>query len=66
MPKMCELQTSAKGDPVYVNPMTVRYVRPGSPGNAVIHFDGEKSMVVAMDVADVIRALDAALNVDEA
>jgi hypothetical protein len=67
MPKMCALTAqTAKGETVYVNPATVRYVRPGSPGNSTLHFANDQSISVAMDVREVIQALDIAMNVDHA
>lgn len=61
MPKMCELSESG-GKPVYVNPTTVRYVRPGSGTTTVIHFAPDQSTVVAMPIDEVIAALDIAMR----
>jgi hypothetical protein len=67
MPKMCALlSTGPRNEMVCVNPSNVRYVRPGSPGSTAIHFANDQSISVAMDVQDVIRALDVAMNVDHA
>ena len=65
MPKMCELVAlGSKGDPVYVNPLSVRFVRPGSQGNSNIYFDDDQSISVAMPVDQVIQALDRAMNAE--
>jgi hypothetical protein len=62
MPTMCHLIATSKGEPIYVNPLNVYYVRPHSPGNSVIHFGNDQSIGVAMDVQGVIHALDVAMN----
>jgi hypothetical protein len=62
MPKMCGLVTGSKGDVIYVNPMLVRLLRPGSPGNTLIVFDDNHSTVVALPTDQVRAALDRALN----
>jgi hypothetical protein len=67
MPKMCELLAPGpRAESVYVNPITVRYVRPGSPGTSLIHFDNNQSLGVAMPVQELIRLLDIAMNIDHA
>jgi len=63
MPRMCALIAhGAKGDPVYVNPMTVRYVRPGATGNSLITFDDNQTLGVAVPIDQVIAALDNAMK----
>jgi hypothetical protein len=63
MPKMCALPSrEPTTELVYVNPSNVRYVRPESPGNSVIHFANDQSISIAMDIQDVIRLLDDAMN----
>lgn len=65
MPKMCALVApGAKGDPVYVNPSTVRYVRPGTTGTVVIYFGDDQSVSVAMPINQVIEALSAGRPTD--
>lgn len=66
MPKMCALVAPGnKADPVYVNPATVRYIRPGSLGNTTIHFANDQSISVAMPIDEVIQALDVSMNADQ-
>jgi len=63
MPKMCRLAApGAIAQPVFVNPLTVRYVRPGSPGNTLIAFADDQSIGVAMPIDQVIELLDTAMN----
>lgn len=61
MPKMCELTVSGpRADSVFVNPMNVRFVRPGTSGCS-IHFADNQSISIAMPVSEVIRLLDYAM-----
>jgi hypothetical protein len=63
MPLMCELRTPGqKGDPVFVNPLNVLYVRAGAPGTTSIYFDNDQTINVALPVQAVIEALDGAMN----
>ena len=66
MPKMCALVGPGMSPvPIYVNPLTVRYVRPVAGGvSATIHFADDQSISVSMPVDQVIHALDIAMNAD--
>jgi hypothetical protein len=76
MSKMCALvgavarpesvyaKTAVKSESVYVNPTAVRYVRPGSNGHSLVYFANDQSITVAMNVEEVVCALDVAMNVD--
>jgi hypothetical protein len=67
MPKMCQLMSPVgKNEPVFVNPLAVWYVRPGTVGHSVIHFAEDQWIGAAQDVNEVIRLLDVAMNVDHA
>lgn len=63
MPKLCALPIpGSKGDVIFVNPNLVRFIRAGSPGNALLVFDNEHSMPVALPVETVRAQLDKAMN----
>jgi hypothetical protein len=64
MAKMCGLKApGSQSQPVYVNPRTVRYVRPGKTAEStVIHFEQDQSISIAMPIALVVRELDIAMN----
>jgi hypothetical protein len=63
VPKMCRLFAPGhKADPIYVNPMTVRYVRPASAVQSVIYFEDDESISVPVPLEEVIAALDKAMN----
>ena len=61
MPKMCVFHVPGGDAPVYVNPTVVRVLRPG-PGYTNISFDKEHSVSVDLQVDEVARMLDAAMN----
>lgn len=61
MPKMCELRWNVKGETIFVNPTNVLYVRAGSPGNSIVSFENKETLVVEMDLAQTIHALDRAM-----
>jgi hypothetical protein len=67
MPRMCGLVAAGpKADTVYVNPTTVRYVRPGSLANATtIHFANDQSISVAIAIEEVIQALNVSMNANQ-
>jgi hypothetical protein len=70
MPRMCRLVAVGppEDDPVYVNPTTVRCVRPGSLVDAtIIHFANDQSISVAIAIAieEVIQALNVSMNADQ-
>jgi hypothetical protein len=50
------------GDPVYVNPTNVLYVRPGSPDNATLYFGDDRTLTVGLPIGAVVAALDKAMS----
>jgi hypothetical protein len=62
MPKLCEMPAPQSGAPVYINPLTVSYIRPGSGNTCVISFADNHSVGVGITADEARRRLDVALN----
>jgi len=62
MPKLCELPAPQSGVPLYVNPLTVSYIRPGNATTCVINFADNHSVGVGVSADEAKRRLDVALN----
>jgi hypothetical protein len=62
MPKLAEFPQPNTHESVLVNPTTVRFIRPGSPGHTAIYFDKDHSVLVVMPVDQVRQILDYAMN----
>lgn len=63
MPRMCELPSPGQSaTPVYVNPLAVSYIRPGTHNTCIIHFADNHSVGVAVAAEEAKRRLDVALN----
>ena len=62
MPKLAEFPQPNIHEPVLVNPISVRFIRPGSPGHTLIQFDKDHSVLVAMPLDRVRQILDYAMN----
>ncbi len=66
VPKLCQLPTPGQsGIPVYVNPLTVSYIRPGTGNTCIIYFADNHSVGVAVTADEAKRQLDVALNADQ-
>jgi hypothetical protein len=65
MARLCTLEIVVPGagtSTVYVNPLLVRFIRPGTPGHTIIHFDHQDAIDVARPLRDVQTEIDAALQ----
>jgi len=63
MPKFCEMPTaSPHGGPIYVNPIQVRYIRPGNSNTCTLIFDDNQSTPIGLPAEQVRQLLDKALN----
>jgi hypothetical protein len=63
MPKMCEMPAPQSGAaPLYISPLTVAYIRPGSSNTCVICFADNHSIGVGVAADEARRRIDVALN----
>ena len=65
MARLCTLEIIEPGagtSTVYVNPLLVRFIRPGTAGHTIIHFDHQDAIDVPRPLRDVQTEIDAALK----
>jgi hypothetical protein len=62
MPKMCAFGRSGSGEPIFVNPVNVLYVGPGSAGVTIIYFAKDEKLLVAGELQHVTDRLSLAMN----
>jgi len=65
MARLCALEIMEPGagaSTVYVNPLLVRFIRPGTPGHTIIHFDQHDAIDIPRPLRDVHTEIDAALK----
>jgi hypothetical protein len=65
MARLCTLEITEPGagtSTVYVNPLLVRFIRAGSAGHTIIHFDRQDAIDVVRPLRDVQSEIDAALK----
>ena len=62
MPRMCRFSSPTRVGIISVNPLSVRYLRPGSHDTTTIYFDSGHTLTVNSPLSEVERAIDLALN----
>ena len=65
MPKMCSFQGGSVG-PLFVDATQVRMIKPISPTETLLEYSNGRRWTVDLPLDQVRRALDMALNSDEA
>jgi hypothetical protein len=62
MPKMCRLPVTGLPNTISINPLAVRYLRPGGDTETGIYFDDQQVLKVNLGIDKVEEALNVALN----
>ena len=61
MPRLCKLTESATREPIYINPIQVRFIRSADDGTQIV-FDDEHYLGVIESVDVVRQAIDDAIR----